>query len=116
MEQLDNLDMFAAYLEEREGATLLRHTCGFGVYKNLLLHAGYLQDIWVKPEFRKKGVGREILAMAVAEAKKSNKTTLLGSTDVTANNATESAKAILSCGFQILKVEGNMIWYFMEIK
>lgn len=108
--------MFEAYLAEREGAILLRHTYGFGVYKNLNFDTGYLQDIWVKPEFRKKGVGREILALAIAEAKKSNKKTLLGSTDTTANNSTESALAVLRSGFQILKVDGNIIWFIMEIK
>lgn len=115
MEQLDILQMFEAYLSEREGATLLRHQYGFGIYKDSSSVAGYLQDIWVHPAHRKTGVGREILDLAIAEAKKANKKALLGSTDTTSNGATESALAILRCGFQILRVDGNMIWYIREI-
>ena len=69
----------------------------------------------MRPEHRQSGVGRELLKQAIDLAKKSNKKALLGSTDTAANGATESALAILKSGFKILKNEGTLIWYILEI-
>lgn len=107
--------MFESYLLERENAVLIKHKYGFGIYKDTNTSAGYLQDIWVHPEHRKFGYGKEILAKAIHLAKQSNKKQLLASTDVTANNASQSMLAILNCKFEVLKTDGNVIWYIMEI-
>jgi GNAT superfamily N-acetyltransferase len=108
--------MFESYIAEREGATLLKEEHGFGIYKSYSNEWGYLQDVYVLPEHRKAGVGKQIVARAVQLAKKSNKKALITTTDARANGATTSAISILKAGFEILKVEENAIWYIMEIK
>lgn len=108
--------MFEAYVKEREGAVLIKHEHGFGLYKDVTVDTGYLQDVFVQPEYRLQGVAKQILQQTLDLAKKSNKKALLSSTDTTANGATESALAILHCGFRILKLDGNVIWYIMEIQ
>lgn len=100
---------------ERENGLLLKHEHGFAIYKPLEGNMAYLQDIYVHPEYRQSGVGKELLQQAINIAKKSNKKALLGSTDTAANGATESALAILKSGFKILKTEGTLIWYILEI-
>jgi ribosomal protein S18 acetylase RimI-like enzyme len=114
LQPLNAIDLFAAYVEEREGATLLRHAHGFGIYKPLG-DFGYLQDVYVLPEYRQRGVGRDIVAKGLELCRKSNKKALLTTTDATANGASESALAILRSGFKIYKVETNAIWYIMEL-
>jgi GNAT superfamily N-acetyltransferase len=107
--------MFASYVLEREAGHLLKHTHGFAIYKDYNEALGYLQDVYVLPDYRQTGVGQELLQQAIDIAKKSNKKALLTSTDTAANGATESALAILKTGFKILKTEDTMIWYILEI-
>lgn len=108
------LDLFAEYVLEREGGILLKHTHGFAIYKDYSPQLGYLQDVYVVPDFRQTGIGQELLQQAIDIAKKSNKIALLTSTDTAANGATESAIAILKSGFKILKLDNTVIWYIME--
>lgn len=110
----DSLDLFGKYVKEREGAVLLKHEHGFAIYKDQG-DFGYLQDVYVLPDYRQTGIGRELMQTALKMAKKSNKIALLTSTDTNANGATESAIAILKTGFKILKTEDSMIWYILEI-
>jgi GNAT superfamily N-acetyltransferase len=108
--------MFAEYVLEREGGILLKHKHGFAIYKDFNATLGYLQDVYVLPDFRQTGVGQELLQQAIDIAKKSNKIALLTSTDTLANGATESALAILKSGFKVLKTDNSLIWYIMEFK
>lgn len=113
--QPSSLSMFEAYVNEREGALLLKHEHGFGIYKDLEGPYAYLQDVYVVPEHRQRGVGRSIVGMALQQAKKSNKTTLLTTTDISTAGATQSAISILKVGFNFFKLEETLIWYSMEI-
>lgn len=108
------LDMFAEYVREREGGIVLKHRHGFAIYKEQG-DLGYLQDVYVLPDYRQTGVGRELVQEAINIAKKSNKKALLTTTDTSANGATESALAILKTGFKILRNEDTVIWYVLEI-
>lgn len=109
------LDMFEAYVKERENGELLRHPHGFAIYLDIDQDTAYLQDVYVQPEHRTIGVGRELLGMAVQKAKKSNKNTLLTSTDISTHGVEVSMLSILASGFKVKNLEQNMIWYSMEL-
>lgn len=112
--QQNNLDLFEAYIAEREGAKLAVVEGGFAIYKHLdgLV---YLQDIYVMPELRKSGVGSKLLKVVENYAKSANINILVGSTDTSAANATISALATLHSGFKISHIDGPVIWYRKEI-
>jgi ribosomal protein S18 acetylase RimI-like enzyme len=117
LEQLKTgLPLYADYLQERENAHILENENGFCIYKYLSPTTAYLQDIYVKPEWRKTAIGKKMLEDVVKICKKSNISALLASTDISANNPEVSALAILKSGFKFHKLEENMIWYVMEIK
>lgn len=110
------LDLFEQYVLEREGGILLKHEHGFAIYKDYNDTLAYLQDVYVEPEHRRKGIAKQLLRQAIDIAKKSNKTALLTTTDVGANNAQKSVMTILKSNFKILKLENTVIWYIMELK
>lgn len=107
--------MFAEYVQEREGGVLFRQQHGFAIYKDFGPDYGYLQDIYVRREFRKQKLATQLLMDVLDFAKKSNKKALLATTDTSTNGATESVLAILHSGFRVLKTEGTVIWYILEI-
>lgn len=109
-----SLELFEAYIQEREQGMLLRHAQGFAILR-LQKDVVYLQDVYVHPEHRQTGVATQLLLQAIDIAKKSNKKALITSTDVSTANPEQSIQAILSRGFKVLKLEENLIWYVMEI-
>lgn len=108
--------MFEAYVKEREGATLLKHEHGFGIYKPWNDEWAYLQDVYVQPTYRRTGVGAEIVAQAIELAVKSKKKALIANTDMRAAGVETSIKSALGVGFKVLKIEPDIIWYIMPLQ
>jgi GNAT superfamily N-acetyltransferase len=109
-------ELYKAYINERECAEVLEHPHGFAIYKRVNADTAYLQDVFVEPEWRRTALGKKLLNDVVNICKKSNISTLLTSTDISAAGAEQSALAILHCGFKLSHLQENMIWYKMEIK
>ena len=106
--------LYARYLLEREDLHTLEEEYGFASYKFGDDYV-YITDIYVLSDIRQKGLA-SALADKIAEiASKNGKTRLIGSVDVSANNCTESAKALLGYGFKLHNVEQNLIYFVKEI-
>jgi len=106
--------MYKDYLLEREGAQVVEAPGGFAIYK-LLNEGTYLQDIYVEPKLRQKGVGQHLLDSVVDKARQQGHTFVLGSCDINANGATTSMKAILGSGFNVQSINGTMIYFKKDI-
>lgn len=111
--QLPNL--YIDYLKERQNAEVLEHEHGLFVYTFLGDGKLYLQDMYVEPEHRRTGVSHILFARLLKIAKEKEITTIIGSTDIQANNAEAGLLAALSVGFKITGIDKNMIWYSKEI-
>ena len=107
--------MYVEYLKEREGAEVLELPEGFAVIKQLP-DCLYLQDIYVKPEFRKTGIGRSMLEVVEQSAKNLGYSKVLGSCSPLASGSTGSLKAMLACGFELSSCEKDLIFLVKKVQ
>jgi GNAT superfamily N-acetyltransferase len=113
--------MYAEYIREREGKEILEHEHGFTIYGYNCL-AGvdfphvYIQDNYVRPEHRKKGVAREMADRIAEQAKALGIKVMLGSVDTQTRGADASLKVLIAYGMSLYTVNGNMIYMQKELK
>ena len=107
-------DLFLKYRQEREGIEYILEKNGFATYK-FLKDFCYLEDIYVTPDARKKGIAYELSQKVEFIAKKEGYTKMLGSVDISAKNPEISLMACFSDGYKILKLDNNIIWLHKEI-
>lgn len=106
--------MYAAYLKERENLDILETEFGFAIVREMP-DCLYLQDIYVKPEFRKQGKGREMLLVVEDAAKEMGFKKVLGSCCPPAAGSDASLRAILACGFTLLSCDKDIIYLVKEL-
>lgn len=90
----------AQYLQEREGFSCIVRDEGFAVYK-ISGEDCYIRDIWVSPDYRKKGIASEMADDIARIAIARNCKYLTGSVDTTAKGAHESVLVLFAYGFKI---------------
>lgn len=112
--------MYAEYIREREGKLVLESEKGFAVYGFNCIpgvdfpHA-YIQDIWVKPDFRKFGEARALADSITKEAKAKGFKFLFGSVDCNAKNAHASLLVLIAYGMRLYTASGSGIYFVKEI-
>lgn len=113
--------MYAEYLKEREGKEIIKHEHGFTIYGYNCVPGVdfphlYIQDNYVRPEHRKKGVAREMADKLTSQAKARGIKVMLGSVDVNAKEADASLKVLIAYGMSLYAVSGSTIFMQKEIK
>jgi ribosomal protein S18 acetylase RimI-like enzyme len=107
------------YSKEREGLDTIEEENGFLTYRALPSEESpqeyRIYDLYVRPEFRKSGLASQMADRVVSLAKQNGCKILTGSVDTRANGATVSVKVLLSYGFKVLRTEGPMIYFVMEV-
>lgn len=99
---------YCLYLYEREGKEIVESEKGFATY--FYLNDGcYIQDIYVKSEFRKEGVASQMADQIASIAKSKGYKTLYGTICPNANGSTESLKVLLAYGFSLDSCTTNLI-------
>lgn len=106
--------MYAAYLKERENLDVLETDYGFAIVRQMS-DCLYLQDIYVKPEFRKQGKGREMLSIVEDAARELGYKKLLGSCSPPAAGSDASLRAIMACGFTLLSCDKDIIYLVKDL-
>ncbi len=102
------MSLYGDYVLEREGKGIVEKSYGFATYK-IRGDECYICDIYIKPDYRKKGVGSHI-ANEIAEIAKENKCKYLtGTVCPSLNGATQSLIAQLNYGFKILSSHEDLI-------
>lgn len=113
------MDKFLKYMKEREGLKEISNDHGFLLYKFLYqdkkIIGLFISDYFVLPEFRRKGVAYKLADKVFEYCKAKGIKTVFCQSDIRANNHKISMLSILNFGFDILKIEGPIIHYFMEV-
>ena len=109
------MNLFAKYLEEREGVKVISSDVGFATYKQVDNETVYLINIFVEKEHRRKGIASQLSLQVQIEAERLGCTKLLGSVDITTNGVTNSLKAVLGDGFEFSHGIGNVLYFIKNI-
>lgn len=111
--------MWSDYIRERfPDINILKEEEGFATYKYFNLNnekAVYIEDIYIKPEFRKLNLATSFSNKIQEIAKEQGCKYLLGTVSPEAKNATESLKVLLAHNMLLFKSEPNLIWLYKEI-
>jgi L-amino acid N-acyltransferase YncA len=71
--------------------------------------------MFVSKEFRNQGIAWKLFSEVCKEAEKLGIKNIVTSACSDANNVTDSIKVILSAGFQLTKISGNMMYFLKEL-
>jgi hypothetical protein len=111
--------LYAEYLLEREGISLISNEHGFATYRKLDTGDYWMMDVFVKKQKksnsgwsgRRAGVAHQLSRDIAAIAKKDGANFLVTSICLDVNGVTESMKAILGDGFRYANSNGNMLFF-----
>lgn len=109
------MSLFSEYLAERTNTQIIETTQGFATYKFLEDNTIYLEDLFVKPEFRRSHVASELADKVCALGKVKGCTHLIGSVVPSAKNSTESIKVLLAYGMKVSKSMNDFIVFRKEL-
>ena len=108
------MSLYGRYIEEREGIKIIAHSDGFITYainkKNCWIH-----DIFIVPKSRRYKLGSNLADQVVDIAKKEGCTMLGAQCVVNTKNITDSVKALLGYGFEVVSANGGIITFAKEI-
>ena len=106
--------LYAEYIESRGGKEIIETEKGFATYY-YLEDGCYIEDIFIKEEFRHSGEARKLAGQITEIAKSKGFKKLYGTVCPVANGSTYSLKAFLNYGFQLDKSLTNLIILKKEI-
>lgn len=108
------MDMFIDYIKEREGKSAIVTDHGFMKYaieKDVL----YIEDIYVKPEFRHLGHGQQMASGLVDMAKAKGCKKLMGSVVPSTKGAQKSMLNLMQFGMNLHSAYHDRIFFIKEI-
>jgi len=105
---------FQLYKEEREGAIVIETEYGFATAIETD-HSLYIDDIFIKKEFRKTNKASELADKLVIKAKELEYYQITGSVDTNANGAHTSLLVLIGYGMKLSHVHGSMIYFTKDI-
>lgn len=106
--------MWSLYVKEKSGVETVSDEHGFLCYK---IHGEecYLEDIFILPEYRQRGIGSDLLDKVTEIAKEAGCRFLSSCIRPSESTSTLSMKAHLSKGFRIYSSHENRILMIKEI-
>lgn len=99
------MSMWAEYIKERQDAESLESDIGFVTYQINKTEC-FINDMYVKPEYRKSNKASDLIRQLSAIAKAAGCTEITATVCPSANNSTQALHAALHIGFR-LKASGN---------
>ena len=109
--------MYANYVQERTNKLIYEDERGFITYYYLTdpVAGLMIEDIYVLPEHRKKGVASSMADKLVAKAKELGYKQCWGQVCPAAKNSTESMKVMLAWGLKLDSVNNTIIFLRKDI-
>lgn len=112
--------MYKEYLKEREDKEVLEREQGFAVYgfncvSGINYPHVYIQDIYVRPGFRKEGYAASMADDIALMAKAQNIKTMVGSVDRNARGSEQSLQVLKAYGMRKITEENGCVWFIKEI-
>ena len=107
------MSLWSEYREERNEAKFIEKENGFASYS---IHNDecYLQDIYVRPEFRKTGLAKELADEVCKKAIEGNCKRLIGSVVVGTRGDSLNLRLLLEHGMKLLSVNNNIIYVYRD--
>jgi ribosomal protein S18 acetylase RimI-like enzyme len=104
------MSLYAQYLMERENKRIVETELGFATFYFLPeKDACYIEDIYVRPEYRKNGEAAKMADEIAAIARDKGCKYLLGSVSPSATNSTASLQVLIAYGFRLDVASPNFI-------
>jgi len=110
------MSLWAEYRAERKESIFIEHENGFASY-NFSADGKdcYLQDIYVRKDFRKTGLATQLADEVVEIAKARDCEYLTGSVIVGSVEDTKSMKVFLAYGMKLHSVQGNIVYLYKKL-
>lgn len=103
------MSLFSEYLTERTNTQIIETPQGFCTYKFMDDNTVYLEDLYVKPEFRRSHVASQLADQVCEIGKTKGCTHLIGSVVPSAKNSTASMKILLAYGMELERSMNDFI-------
>lgn len=105
-----NMSLYGDYIRERTTDNIIEAPSGWATYRYLSDRKSvYIVDIYTVPEERKKGGASALADMIAEEAKERGYTEMLGTICPSAKGSTNSMKALLGYGFELMSASNDAI-------
>lgn len=108
------MSLFSDYKLEREDKHVLELEHGFAVY-SFGDDFCYLEDIYVRPEIRRSGLGSKMADQISNLARERGLKRLFGSVSTSGKNAHENLLALLAYGFRLHKSTQDLIYFVKDL-
>ena len=105
------MSLYSEYVKELTSKSVIETDNGFAVYAFPDDKTCYIEDIYIRPDFRKSNEALKIADQIVEIAKKKGCTKLLGSVIPTNANSTASLKVLLAYGMSLDSATTNFILF-----
>ena len=104
---METVSLYSDYVNERLGETVIEEEWGFiSFHVEPALGTVILNDIYIRPEDRKKGRGVELVRKVEQAVKAFGCNTMIGYIWPSANGSTLAMRAALANGFSLHGIEG----------
>lgn len=107
--------LYASYVYERSGKSIIETDKGFATFYYINEFC-YIEDIFVKREYRMTGIARDMADQIAQRAKDNGYKKLLGSIDLQAKNCSESLKSLIAYGFKPSFNQNQMTYFVKDIE
>lgn len=108
------MTLFAEYIKERLNKEIIEDERGFATY--LFMDDGvYVEDIFVKKEYRDTGVAKEMLDKISMIAKDKGCKKIIGTVVPSTAGSTHSLQAAFAYGFKLDSSRQNLIVYIKDL-
>lgn len=106
--------MYGDFVFETRGISSVETEKGFATFI-LKDKECYIEDLYVKPEFRRKGAARELADKVKDNAQRVGCVWLTTTVNCVFHDPSTSVEVILAYGFKIISAQNNAIFFKMEI-
>lgn len=107
--------MLKSYFKERAGKEVLEWKNGFTVYSFPNDGICYIEDNYVEPHLRGKGIAKAMADEVAVIAKERHCTLLVGSVDLKSSAPADNMKVLLAYGMEPYHTEGSMVYFRKNI-
>lgn len=101
--------LYAQYLNERTDDKIIELDEGFATYRYLNNDQVYIIDLFVLPEFRKKGMASRLADMICAEARTKGCKELIGTVNPSCKGTNASIMTLIAYGMRADSSSNNVI-------
>jgi len=111
------MSLYGEYIKERLGRHIVEDERGFVTFDIYPQEkACYLVDMYVRPDFRRKGTATKHFGdQVVAAAKQAGCTRIFSTVLPKAVNSTVSVKGLLADGFELSHMDEELIWFRRDL-